>query len=506
MRDSEEEEDKFAQEWRKAFEDAELPPSPVVWSEIENRLDKGTGWYRWRNVFLKKSILLPLLLLMPVAYFVWYVPQQYQTNLPKATDTRNQTHKTSSQKSRKQYTTQNNNAQVPKNQELSNQSEQTKPTSQNAQSTLQAQHSSQSYRLVVSSNTEDSLGLADPAVFQQPIAGQEKEIKGNAFQPSSNQPQITNEGFAKLVQLQHLDKKLLNRQYYVHQLEYRTNHLDTAFFMACQKNAATPHISRLSIEVAFSPVITDLNQNFDYQNYLKDYLQLHNIQNVTIDDFFVDLEEQTQYKSAFSVSARLVYAPKARLKLRTGVVYHSLQTTLQTNAIFVNEQNEQIFSLSNQLNSGSMGDVNIARTITTNSNYNPNVYHTISLNNYNEAKSIVLEQSTQYLKIPFEIGDSFSLGRNFSHTLWAGLSLDVLLGSTTHQAEQNMPSTKVNTHKKLNTSFSLRWQGNYHLNKKWTLFVEPFYERGIGNYAKSGSYLRISPQNYGVGMGINLKL
>jgi hypothetical protein len=499
----EEEEDKFANEWRKAFEDVEASPSPVVWSEIESSLNgRAISWLKRRALYF----IIPLFLIVESAtiYSSLYSTQKNKGEGEMAGIENIQSNL--SENKSKYSGQQNTNSSQSEGEDGNVNSSQSQDT-QSSDNEIDLEKNSNSLKkndsTLLNNEGQNPPYEKDKRLLKQssinknilPISEQEN-VKNNLSNVNSkdNQPSriISDIDYLENLSWYYLLDKPLSG------LAPDSVTVNTESFLLAKRG-------RLGIEVMAGIEVMDANLQNDYDGYLSKYLETHELQNVDAQGFFNGLVEREKTKTSYSLAARVMYDLSSRWQLRSGVMYHHWQSVRTTNALFLNAVEDDFYAFTNNLSEGNIENTNFARAITSHPSYDSQNNNRMSLEQFNEGQNATIQNTSHYLKIPLEIGYTFAPQSRLSHTLWLGASMDIFLASRNEESKitQNIKLTAKNpgTYRSISSSLTLRWQSKYQINKHWSFFAEPFFEKGLINYTKSNTYTRLRPQNYGVGIG-----
>ncbi|NJL12193.1 MAG: outer membrane beta-barrel protein [Microscillaceae bacterium] len=247
----------------------------------------------------------------------------------------------------------------------------------------------------------------------------------------------------------------------------------------------------------------------DYARYLARYLNAHQLTNIPTEQFFASLDEKTQSRFSFSALVQVAYQISTRWQLRTGLTYQHWQMTQQTNAYFIDRASQKPYAFISQLSAQDIQTDNLARSLRSLPGYNPNGLNLLNLNHLNENKSLQLEISYQYLSLPLEVGYVVGRHQRWSHSLWGGTSLDLFLQAKYQNphlgSEKRLTLLENKAYRNVSMSLRMAWQSAYQLRPSLSLYAQPFFQQSLFARNQSDAYLRFAPFSFGLEGGIQWK-
>jgi hypothetical protein len=514
-------EDDFEKQWRDAFDDAELEPSPVVWAGIEDSLPSVKPKY---NLWTSKVVISSLVLLFFSGYFagmsIW---KNYKT------------HSSNKTESKKPIITKNDIADSEVNNLQSTDNQRVKKEN-NSKFESKLQKSTQNKEALIGSiNPKGNLPINSSKKIKAKSAASNNQkvdnqpfvmLKGNQTPPTFIQNEEIKKtsgvffpdkeyNLAKADSSKNLSPRLQNT--FVQAIDnqdikwvvpkYETPLIVLENEGADRENTQNKRNNRLVLSLSFVPNLFKPNLSANYEAYINTYLQAHQVNNVMVQGFFNGLSEKDQKNLSYGLNLALSYRLNSRWGIRTGVQYVLDKVNKRTNAFFIDHQTGEINTFMGNMMANNISNLNFLKAIHNHPNYQRTGSNVMNLNNFNDERFINVQSNYHYLGIPLQIGYTFSPNHRFYITAWAGLGLDIFLTNNNSSKDvmsaDNFSNKDFSALKTLNNYYLANLQINYKFNQNWSLFIEPSYRNSIRSYSKPNTMLDFKPRNLGFGWGVS---
>lgn len=518
-------ENNFEDEWRKALTDAEADPSPIVWDNIEKGLGKGTPW--WKKALLPTLV---LLFMASGAALYFYTPSSGQLSGSKTSSQTTQAVPDSLGASSAIGGAKRDATPLPQNSTDRSKLEQAgwsstsdirKPQASSKREPLQT---SPKPELALSDTKVPEENKLQGPVIATPIPGKNPNIpktekktipskqaeavappgivalnkSENPQNPRSASEELRSNNFKKpSPRLQHLAT-------YPAQASYTPlNILSKSRPESIPLNLPDTR-PKTWIQFGVMSLWSNSSLQADYQSYLGNYLDAHNLAQIDSENFFESLDEQNESPQTFGFKLEIGREITKRLILKTGLQYMQQVSRIKTNSSFISPENQTTHSFWEEIQANNMADPTFANLVRNQPGFDPNQSSSIYLDQFNGDGRLQLESQSQFLSIPVQLGYQLNPRGRFQYVLLAGLSADIFLQNRT----KNL-STGTELLSRANNSVfrSVNWAANfglemhYRLNSQLSIYVEPHYRHALRSYTRSTSFFNNPSQSLGLSLG-----
>tara|TARA_B110000240_G_scaffold195542_1_gene245413 strand:+ start:7147 stop:8427 length:1281 start_codon:yes stop_codon:yes gene_type:complete len=206
-----------------------------------------------------------------------------------------------------------------------------------------------------------------------------------------------------------------------------------------------------------------------------------------------NLDNSTKGENSFSYGVQVAYKINKKWTIQSGI--HLQEMSYSNNQIAVFSSSQGSSSTTKFTNEGFFSfDVNNTKNIDFNANSLTNAI----------SYSGNLTQNYGYIEIPFELKYNFSSRKEFKTQLVAGFSSlflnknSILLG--TESSSQEGKASNLNM---INFSGNLGFDFNYHLNKNWSLQLNPMLKVQLNTFNENAN--NFAPFFTGIYTGVHYK-
>ncbi len=517
-------ENNFEDEWKKALADAEADPSPIVWDNIQKGLGSGTPWW--------KKAILPAVLLLFIGtggtYFYWGLTSSQSDKTrwrssasPKALDS----------------------AQIQKNplrvetQDTPQTFSTLKPNESQEASLLGQGHSldlatislSQSFPQTSNPNTSDKipgpktqnnseknpLSQKDNAVSpplesprniarQNPKPAIPKTKMRGEHGPAQEKKQLAPIASSKPSSKKPHLKDLAPLAKYSTEVSY------TPLGLISRLKPKTLALSPLKpkaktwVQIGFTSLWNASSLQANYQSYIGSYLNAHNLSSVEYDNFFEALDEENESPQTWGFKVEVGREIGSRWVIKTGLQYFRQESSITTNAAFINPENQAMHSFWEEIQADNLENPAFAELIRNLPGYVPGRAMPIYLEQFNGDRSMRLKTETQFLSIPVQVGYLLNPKGRLQYTVFGGLAADIFLKNRTRNESTGVELSSQggnSIYRPINWTASLGLEMHYRLNSQLSIFLEPSYRQALRSYTRNGTFLNNPSQNLGLTLG-----
>lgn len=206
-----------------------------------------------------------------------------------------------------------------------------------------------------------------------------------------------------------------------------------------------------------------------------------------------NLDNSTKGENSFSYGVQVAYKINKKWTIQSGI--HLQEMSYSNNQIAVFSSSQGSSSTTEFTNEGFFSfDVNNTENIDFNANSLTNAI----------SYSGNLTQNYGYIEIPFELKYNFSSRKEFKTQLVAGFSSlflnknSILLGT-----ENRLQEGKASNLNMINFSGNLGFDFNYHLNKNWSLHLNPMLKVQLNTFNENAN--NFAPFYIGIYTGVHYK-
>jgi hypothetical protein len=248
------------------------------------------------------------------------------------------------------------------------------------------------------------------------------------------------------------------------------------------------------------------HHSINYQNYLNDYIEAHNISDVNVVGFFADKQEKNKYTVSYQAEINIGASISPRWQLRTGVAYLHLSYEQKTDNYFTDYQSGKHYAFLTDIVNNQLTNPTFVAAIQHHPAYTPNASNQLSLQNFNNQSVITLKSVTKYWSVPLQVGYALRPdSRRWQYTTWAGITADLFKHNSTGSPITENATRNDNNRKGVFTSitwnFSLGVEAEYKYNARWSALISPTYQRNI-NTATQSTYLSSRGERLNVNVGM----
>lgn len=501
-------EDNFERQWQEAFEDAEANPSPLVWSELEKKLDANHHYF-FRNRHLIGALLL-LLFFTVSGIYLWtnslevHPKEKASVEKEKITDSEDKRPNLSlesKQDADKQVDT------TPEAKDtFSNQSKNTLQASTNPQTTelptLTPTHSASNESLKPGQNRDTKAEVSPFFTAQKNPSPSLKDTKDTSV--TSDLSHKTLHSSSTRLWLPEL-KPIESQDTHIEDVAAIV--LDNLVFAEATLSME-PQVRQSSFWLSFSlaPSSFDPLIQAKYNNYLDNYLHTHNKNDVTTDNFFDALQEVSNPAPSLAFTGQFGWQMSPKLSLRTGLQYGLYRRQRITNGFFEDQSSNNDEDFLNNIQGGDLTDRGFVDALERHQASNPDSGNEVHLEQFNRGESIRLTETYTFLSIPLQVGYRFNPQSRFKVSLYGGIHTDILLSIRSRNrsggSDQRFTQANTSIYKQLNLSAAISLQIERQISARWSAFLEPSYRKSLGSWTREESYLRVLPSSYGLGFGL----
>jgi hypothetical protein len=206
-----------------------------------------------------------------------------------------------------------------------------------------------------------------------------------------------------------------------------------------------------------------------------------------------NLDNSTKGENSFSYGVQVAYKINKKWTIQSGI--HLQEMSYSNNQIAVFSSSQGSSSTTEFTNEGFFSfDVNNTENIDFNANSLTNAI----------SYSGNLTQNYGYIEIPFELKYNFTSRKEFKTQLVAGFSSlflnknSILLGT-----ENRLQEGKASNLNMINFSGNLGFDFNYHLNKNWSLHLNPMLKVQLNTFNENAN--NFAPFYIGIYTGVHYK-
>jgi hypothetical protein len=206
-----------------------------------------------------------------------------------------------------------------------------------------------------------------------------------------------------------------------------------------------------------------------------------------------NLDNSTKGENSFSYGVQVAYKINKKWTIQSGI--HLQEMSYSNNQIAVFSSSQGSSSTTEFTNEGFFSfDANNTENIDFNANSLTNAI----------SYSGNLTQNYGYIEIPFELKYNFSSRKEFKTQLVAGFSSlflnknSILLGT-----ENRLQEGKASNLNMINFSGNLGFDFNYHLNKNWSLHLNPMLKVQLNTFNENAN--NFAPFYLGIYTGVHYK-
>ncbi|MEO1652831.1 MAG: hypothetical protein AAFU64_04735, partial [Bacteroidota bacterium] len=516
--------DEFSEGWKKAFEDAEMEPSPHVWTHLDQRLGAKVGatWPYW----------LPLVLLfLSVGGFLLYRVANHpevtsktslQSGQELITSSGDKPEKATSAASLDPLTTTSNKTQEgiesPSESRASKKAmaksspygTKQKATANPLSQTSTNKSSSQKNHLP-SSLKDRSITPDQPqekvATINIPPTSLLPEEPGDKALPTLALKEAPSQELAGQVSPRTADFSLLSRQTFQPYPSLLTGLREIATPQKREMPSVQP--SRFSLSGAFQYIRYDADLQTSYTQYLNAYVDAHQVNDLSTDEFFNDLQESQQERFSYAVDVKLSYALSNRFWLRGGLEWLQSNSRQTTNAIFTNQVNGEWYAFLGNISLNSLADDNFVRALMNHPLYRSGNPEDLDLSSFNQGTQMEIEKKYTQLNIPLELGFVLKPNGRLRASAYAGTAFNLLLKSSyqnpniDNSTSFNLGDPSVLRQFYMDARFGLNL--DYALSPRWSFELEPNYRRALVSLSKNQNFLQVRPQTFAFRFGLKYK-
>lgn len=485
--------DHFEEEWRRAFEGAELPPDPQVWKGIAAHI-RPVPWYRRLRVWLWFFGLISLGLLV----WLWHKPP---ANLAAVRPSKPVADTTSRGAWDRLRTASNDRAGIPPSQP-------TAPPIQEAPIAPSPVPATSSPAHIRTPNTPASVVPISPdrsSTSQLPVPGiiiRDSTATGvHRLSPSAIDPGLT---AARLVQaspnqVQTADSLPSEDMARTAGLTDSLAAVQALSLMPTRDSFDTKMSEKVAEWSPKRPVLTrksgfhlligtgafqsGTNWNTDYQAYLNEYLTTHQARDLDAREFFGQLRQQggTRYSWMLSMQGEW---HQGWLRVRGGLQYFEQLIDLQTNAYYINRQEGAGYLLLESMLNRRMTDPGLLQALRNQPFYQPGRVNSVQLQHVNTNAQLRDENITwtsrdQVLSIPVQVGVSTKVWKKWHTSLYGGMAWEYAWntsGQVSHDAVHfSNPVLFASTRQ----TALLSWQWSWQVHDRQAIFGEWGYRQPL---------------------------
>lgn len=501
----------FEDEWRKAFEDASLPPSDELWGRIETELDKKKK-NRPFLFFLKPSLIatgLAAALALVLAGILFF-NQETETNVAqsstKSTQGKNTLSTTQATESVKETaisaTTQETLASTDNLANAHNSSVQARIKANNIEPLASSANiaSSSTNKNAIRNTARQTAVIEKPATIDNSSLAaiiSDNKAKETTIAPLSNEALTSNNKTLASVE------SLEGKQYRYFGSRYTMNRNKLAFDAEALENientalASTDSKFWVGVQSGVAPF--DPNMKFGQLNSLafssaNEYAQMANSAASPGDKMSVSAP-QNDIKAGLAINTGVSVGYKIAKKwhFESGVRYLRGNSTLETNTYaFQNNGYVNTFLGNYLLQNSDRG------------------YSLVANSNTVVADASKFNNRYEYLMVPMQVGYEIGITQKFGLNILAGVSTDIFLQNSIFTdnglvRSKNTISNDNKIYKPVNFSGLGGLRASYLISKHWQANIGTSYQRALFSGMGSSVDLNMQLQMFGINYGFNYR-
>lgn len=242
-----------------------------------------------------------------------------------------------------------------------------------------------------------------------------------------------------------------------------------------------------------------------YGLYMQDYMQAHRIGNVVSNDFFEGVREETTRPLPINAAVKIGYKINQKLTIQTGLQLQTLQFGLKSNSIFKDYATGQTHSFIAAILNNELNNTGLLNAMTNHPAYQPNQVNNFKLEHFNESQSAKLQFKLSYLALPLELSYAFFRMPAFELRGKAGITGALFLKKAM-QAGSSETADQISeaSFRNLIWNASLGAELLYHWNDKLSWNLSPDYSLPLLSYTKN-NYLDFRPKSWSVNLGLRYR-
>ncbi|NJO00432.1 MAG: hypothetical protein HC880_00965 [Bacteroidia bacterium] len=245
----------------------------------------------------------------------------------------------------------------------------------------------------------------------------------------------------------------------------------------------------------------------NYNQYLHNYLEAHNVTQVNSNAFFNDLRESSRPGWLLSGGILGGFHLSSRFSIRGGLQYLYQQNDLSTNGFFIDTESGTRYAFLNRVQD-ALTDTRFVRTLNAHLEGHSGGITPIHLSQFNndDQGSLRLRNIQHYLAIPVQLGLRLYSNGRWVYAVYAGVSADLFLSQLSEtrnlKSTQDISMANYDNFRRFNVSTVLGLEASYHWNDRWSILLEPQYRQALGSLSHSSTYLRLQPRAVGLNLGL----
>jgi hypothetical protein len=244
-----------------------------------------------------------------------------------------------------------------------------------------------------------------------------------------------------------------------------------------------------------------------YENYVKDYAKLHNLEdNADLSNFFTETSDNYMYRFSNQADIRLGYYFSPKWEFSAGVQYRTEFVEQTSNAFFVNYYDYSRHSFLLDILEGNITSSNFAQAIQHHPSYRANGENIFNVSQFNQQDLIHLSSRFEYVGIPMQIGYTLKPFKKLGIVLIGAAQVDKLIRSSTSSYELRDDVENVYKLKTATKLSTWSWQigggvqAEYKFNRKWSLTTSALAFENI-KPIKENKYVIIRPRGLQLNFG-----